>query len=326
MRRTRKAHLETIRALREAKKSQEVPISEDDVQHVKVAYKESNSSQKRDDSSEEIVVKVKYTQQRTADADRTDKGIHIKTSSTKAGNRNFANYAFKLSVIVIALLVFSIIMFRSKNTAARSDVGVSELSAIKEISVEKGKLNMVFVKGNGTTIPDFYISESEMTRGMWYEVTGRYPTKEIYVSDEYPATNVSWNDIQKFIRELYLCTGQKFRLPTEAEWVYAAKGGVNNDPYKYAGGDDLDLVAWNKNNATRSHPVKTKQPNSLGLYDMSGNVMEWCQDWYNSKYKVGRGGAWKGNTDYCSLSGKRAYDAPTAKYDYLGFRLVMDVK
>ena len=100
-----------------------------------------------------------------------------------------------------------------------------------------------------------------------------------------PVEQVSWDDCQEFIKKLNALTGLKFRLPTEAEWEYAARGGKKSRGYKYSGSNNIDNVAWNRANSERlakTHKVGTKSPNELGIYDMSGNVDEWCQDWYGS--------------------------------------------
>lgn len=112
---------------------------------------------------------------------------------------------------------------------------------------------------------------------------GNNPSK--FKGADRPVENVSWNDCQDFITKLNAKTGLKFRLPTEAEWEYAARGGNKSQGYKYSGNNDIELVAWYEGNSGKeTHSVGTKQPNELGIYDMSGNVWEWCQDWYNKKY------------------------------------------
>jgi len=114
---------------------------------------------------------------------------------------------------------------------------------------------------------------------LWQAVMGTNPSN--FKGDNMPVENVSWKDCQEFIGKLNGLTNKKFRLPTEAEWEYAARGGNKSRGYKYAGSDSIDDVAWyDMNGEEITHPVASKQPNELGIYDMTGNVYEWCSDWY----------------------------------------------
>ena len=145
------------------------------------------------------------------------------------------------------------------------------------------------------TLTAFYICKYEVTQELWQAVMGttlsqqrdKYSKSykfELYgVGDNYPMHYLSWKDCQKFIERLNRITGKRYRLPTEAEWEYAACGGNRSQGYEYSGGNDLSAVAWYAGNSGDStHPVGQKSPNELGLYDMNGNVEEWCQDWYGS--------------------------------------------
>ena len=187
------------------------------------------------------------------------------------------------------------------------------------------------------TVGDFYIGKYEVTQAEWKAVMGNNPSK--FKGDDLPVANVSWNDIQKFLKKLNKLTGYTYRLPTEAEWEYAARGGNKSKGYKYAGSNDVDKVAWHyANSGNKTHPVGTKQPNELGIYDMSGNVWEWCNDWYYEKYykisptnnptgllrgeqRVLRSGSWNYSNYGCRVA-DRSLNYPPSSYSYSGFRLV----
>ena len=127
----------------------------------------------------------------------------------------------------------------------------------------------------------YYIGQTEVTQALWEAVMENNPSH--FKGLRKPVESVSWNDCQEFISKLNSLTGKRFRLPTEAEWEFAARGGNNSRGYKYGGGSNLDDVAWYKENSgSRTHDVGTKLANELGLYDMNGNVLEWCSDWYGS--------------------------------------------
>lgn len=131
------------------------------------------------------------------------------------------------------------------------------------------------------TLSSYYIGKYEVTQAEWKAVMGCNPSK--FKGDNLPVEQVSWNDCQTFIRRLNSLTGKNFRLLTEAEWEFAARGGNNSRDYKYSGSNNIDSVAWyGHNSGGMTHPVGQKSPNELGLYDMTGNVSEWCQDWYGS--------------------------------------------
>ena len=131
------------------------------------------------------------------------------------------------------------------------------------------------------TLSSYYIGETEVTQALWKAVMGSNPSW--FKGDDLPVEKVSWDDCQTFISKLNALTGKNFRLPTEAEWEFAARGGNQSRHTQFSGSSRIDDVAWyDGNSGDKTHPVKTKQPNELGIYDMTGNVWEWCQDWYGS--------------------------------------------
>ena len=189
---------------------------------------------------------------------------------------------------------------------------------------------------HSVTVSGFYICKYEVTQALWKAVMGSNPS--YWEGDNLPVEQVSWNDCQDFIRKLNALTGKNFRLPTEAEWEFAARGGNNSRGYKYAGSNNIGDVAWyDGNSGSKTHVVGTKSPNELGIYDMSGNVREWCQDWYGSyssasqtnptgtnsgSYRVARGGGWCGYARYCRSSYRYGF----ASFDFYsngGLRLVL---
>ena len=133
------------------------------------------------------------------------------------------------------------------------------------------------------TLSSYYIGQTEVTQELWEAVMGSNPS--YFKGAKRPVEQVSWNDCQEFIRKLNEKTGKQFRLPTEAEWEYAARGGNHSKGYKYSGSNNIDDVAWyGDNSGDKTHNVSTKKFNELGIYDMSGNVAEWCSDWYREDY------------------------------------------
>ena len=184
------------------------------------------------------------------------------------------------------------------------------------------------------TLSTFSIGEAEVTQELWQAVMGTSPSH--LKGPKHPVENVSWYDCQSFIRKLNSLMGRNFRLPTEAEWEYAARGGKKSKGYKYAGSNDIDEVAWyDDNSGSQTHDVATKRANELGLYDMSGNFWEWCQDWYSDyssgsqtnpkgpssgSRRVFRGGSWCSRARLCRVSYR--YDcSPSGRSSSLGLRL-----
>lgn len=187
-----------------------------------------------------------------------------------------------------------------------------------------------------TLTNDYYIGKTEVTQALWRAVMGNNPSE--FKGDNLPVESVSWNDCQKFISKLNSMTGQNFRLPTEAEWEFAARGGNYSNHYQYSGSNKLGDVAWyDGNSGSKTHAVATKQPNELGLYDMNGNVCEWCSDWlddYSSSsqtnptgpssnyYRVLRGGS-RYNDAMACRSSYRFGSEPDFSLSAHGLRLVL---
>ena len=225
------------------------------------------------------------------------------------------------------------------------------------------------------SVSEFWLSETEVTVGLfrafvketsyrtdaekgggawrWMQVKGKWQwnkVKGLYwihdsqgnarnsSEDYHPVLYVSWNDAKAFCDWLKQKTGKSFRLPTEAEWEYAARGGNKSRGYKFSGSNFINDVAWDiENSGSKTHPVKSKSPNELGLYDMCGNAREWCLNWYgdyinspqtdpkgpsSGKYKVSRGGGWNGSAQSCRVA-NRDVDSPEVGLDGLGFRIAI---
>ena len=187
-----------------------------------------------------------------------------------------------------------------------------------------------------TLTNNYYIGKYEVTQALWKIVMGSNPSNS--KGDNLPVENVSWNNCQKFISKLNKLTGKSFRLPTEAEWEFAARGGNKSRGYQYSGSNTIGDVAWyDGNSGSKTHAVGTKQPNELGIYDMTGNVLEWCQDRHDSyssspqtnptgavsgSFRVLRGGCWGISAEYCRSS-CRGSNTPGSRNNFLGLRLVL---
>lgn len=203
------------------------------------------------------------------------------------------------------------------------------------------------------TLDTYAIGETEVTQDLWFAIMGTNPSQ--HIGPSFPVENVSWEDCQLFIHRLDSITGKNFRLPTEAEWEYAARGGNKSSHYQFAGGNHVSDVAvyynnsgdslligeWNYQKQLDNHcttgVVKSKQPNELGLYDMSGNVWEWCKDLYyrysaepainpqgpeNGERRVCRGGSWGHSERYCRVS-RRMGNMPNHPFPNVGLRLAL---
>lgn len=210
--------------------------------------------------------------------------------------------------------------------------------SFKMIRVDGGTFTMgddYWKPAHQVTLSSYYIGETEVTQELWKAVMGSNPS--YFSGSRKPVENVSWEDCIAFIIALNSATGSSFRLPTEAEWEFAARGGNQSRGYKFSGSNTIDNVAWCSSNSNgQTHDVATKAANELGLYDMSGNVQEWCNDWYDRMYsslsqtnptgptigdfRVFRGGNWHDDDNNCCVSDRGNY-TPWSHYFVIGLRL-----
>ncbi|OYP55116.1 hypothetical protein CIK99_11670 [Prevotella sp. P5-92] len=302
--------------------------------------------------------------------------IAVGKHSIKISKAGYADYAGSVTIQENQQASINGSLRRS-NSASSSLSSVNNSSAsgsVVPITVNGVTFNMIKVEGGtftmGATIEmkepwgnekpkhsvslsTYYIGETEVTQSLWKAVMGNNPS--FFKGYNLPVEQVSWNDCQDFVRKLNNLTGKRFRLPTEAEWEFAARGGNKSRHTQYSGSSNIDEVAWYWQNSgdkyiegdwnvkkilknkCKTHPVKSKKANELGIYDMSGNVWEWCQDWYgkyssnaqtnptgpsSGTYRVCRGGGWNYGAR-CCRSANRGNDSPDSRSNNLGLRLVL---
>ena len=286
------------------------------------------------------------------------KGRHERTQTIAEFVSNLENRANKskkpvfksgwLWAVVIAVAIVALWLMvpsqKSESPKASYSNGILTVNDIKYnmVWVEGGTFRMGATSEQGSdaahsvTLSGYYIGKTEVTQALWKAVMGSNPSD--FEGDDLPVECVSWDDCQEFIEKLNYLTGQNFRLPTEAEWEFACRGGNNSLGYEYSGSDYIDDVAWNGDNSgEKTHLVATKLPNELGIHDMSGNVWEWCSDWYgdyssgaltnpngpnDGVSRVGRGGCWYYDELSCRSSYRFLGD-PTTCAAGLGLRLAL---
>ena len=261
-------------------------------------------------------------------------------------------FSLELSLKVVGSLVFGLTGEVLEGAQPESKNRLVQVGNVQfeMVHVEGGTFRMGATEEQGDDADDdekpvhqvslssYLIGKHEVTQALWEAVMGSNPIYNKQGGD-YPVEHVSWFDCQEFIEKLNARTGMKFRLPTEAEWEYAARGGSMSKGYKYAGSDDLDEVGWYRGNIGSTHPVGQKKPNELGLYDMSGNVWEWCQDRYgdyteesqtnptgpqSGRDRVLRGGSHWHDAGCCRVS-NRYGSVPGNRFGYSGLRLVLSL-
>jgi formylglycine-generating enzyme required for sulfatase activity len=252
------------------------------------------------------------------------------------------------NVALVALLVF----IGCKSSVQRHP-GEPEMVKVKGGTFTMGTSEQgsdSYDAAHSVTVSSFSIGKYEVTQAQWKAIMGTTVSQQrdktdpswglIGEGDNYPMYYVSWYEAQEFIWRLNVVTGKNYRLPTEAEWEYAARGGKKSRDCKYSGSNNLDEVAYSNSSRQKTHLagiVGTKKANELDIYDMSGNVWEWCQDWYgkysassqqnpagasNGYSHVCRGGSWDNREVNCRVV-HRGYHDPDSRYAFLGFRVVL---
>ena len=255
----------------------------------------------------------------------------------------------RIIFIIISVLCVPAVLSGQEGASPSGVTWKDPATGMVFVRVDGGCFSMGDIFGNGDSdetpvldrcVDSFYMGKYEVTQGQWQAIMGYNPSYNKSGAD-YPVEWVSWGETREFIDKLIAVSGKKYRLPTEAEWEYAARSGGKNE--NYAGGGNIDLVAWyNGNSGLKIQPVGTKQANGLGIHDMSGNVWEWCQDWYGRSYdqqgeqqwnpkgpavgsvRVSRGGGWDDQPRYVRAANRGGY-SPGSRSNLLGFRLVMPV-
>ena len=266
-----------------------------------------------------------------------------------------------VNILTIALLLIVVTVGKAATvavTACSNDttqriVPLSHSAEPEMVFVEGGIFTMGCSNGSEcypeelpqrqVTLNGFKMAKYLVTQKQWVSIMDTNPS--YHKGDDLPVEQVSWLDVQVFIAKLNEITGKNYRLATEAEWEYAARGGKNSKGYKYSGSDNLDEIAWYiLNSENKTHPVGTKKPNELGIYDMTGNLWEWCNDWYGAytnelpneipymltdpqgatmgSSRVIRGGRWECPARFCRVSYRRSAN-PEIPSNKVGFRIVL---
>ncbi len=288
----------------------------------------------------------KKEEQKTVGIPKTENPKTVQNPETGKKNNKVLIFSVIGGVALILILLF---VFNPFGTVLQSTSDAKSSLDIEMVEVAGGTFTMGCTPEMGAdcfdnekpahqvTLSDYNIGKYEVTQAQWKAIMGNNPS-HFSGCDKCPVENVSWNDIQDFISRLNANTGKSYRLPTEAEWEFAARGGKNSNNRKYSGSNILDEVAWyDGTSGSKTHEVGTKAANELGIFDMSGNVWEWCQDCYgdydassktnpkgapSGSNRVLRGGGWYNNPQYCRVSSRGSGD-PGGRDYFNGFRLVL---
>lgn len=280
---------------------------------------QSQSAQSRPAQSQSTQSQSTQSQQRRQTTQTSTAQSNTRTTSSATTSSTASSGGSVLSRLSADMVYISGGTFSMGATAEQSDGAETDEMPAHQVRVNS-----------------FSLCKHEVTQEEWQYVMGSNPSKS--VGSRKPVEMVSWNECQEFISKLNSLTGKNYRLPTEAEWEYAARGGSRSSGYRFSGSNSIGSVAWYEGNSgEHTHDVMTKSPNELGLYDMSGNVREWCSDRYSDQYydnspssnpqgpssgdrRVNRGGAWISVAEGCRLSDR--YNN-TANYQFggLGLRL-----
>ena len=262
----------------------------------------------------------------SGNADKADQAESL-SSSSAASNALSSDNKSSAFANVLPITVNGVTFYMIKVDGGTFTMGAT--SEMKKSDSDEKPLHQV-------TLSSYYIGETEVTQALWEAVMGSNPSK--FKGANLPVENVSWYDCHEFINKLNELTNRKFTLPTEAEWEFAARGGRKSKHTKYSGSRKISDVAWyDVNSGGYTHPVKTKKANELGIFDMSGNVWEWCQDWYglyssnaqsnpagpkNGTSRLYRGGSWNGSERGCRSSYRLSL-SPSIRDFNIGLRLVL---
>ncbi|MCL2074290.1 MAG: SUMF1/EgtB/PvdO family nonheme iron enzyme [Marinilabiliaceae bacterium] len=319
-------------------------------------------------TAEELVELCKNKPRLTQKLDRNKKPPIVKTTDDQQGEKQEETDTKKETIIddkdgqkkkkvlmttifvVMVVLIFTLgtcITLRKQKSKE-----VEKFPDIEMIFVEGGSFTMGCIEKHKNdcyhnetahlvTVSSFYIGKYEITQAQWKVVMGNNPS--YFKGDNHPVEKVSWNEVQEFIKQLNRLKGTKYRLPTEAEWEYAARGGkYSNNNFNYSGSNRVDLVAWIENNSNETtKPVGQKLPNQLEIYDMSGNVQEFCSDWFDQNYsfssqndpkgsstgtnRVIRGGAWNSKARQARVTNRSSVAPNQNNANNIGFRLAVSI-